>query len=389
MRIPLSYNYRNLLARKLTTLLTVLGVALVVFVLTAVLMMANGVKKTLVSTGSDQNVIVLRKSATSDVLSAVGRESARLIETFPEIATAQDGKPMISKEAVTIINLYRKEEKGMGNVIVRGVSLDAVSMRPQVKVISGRIWDPAKSEIIIGKSIHDRFEGCEIGQSLKFGTRNWLIVGVFEAEKSGFESEIWGDIEQMMSAFNRPYYSTMIARLRDQNQKSSFKTRFESETRLQQLQIKGEKEYYNEQSRPLASFLTVLGLIITVIFSVGAMIGAMITMYASVANRTVEIGTLRALGFLRRNILLAFLLESLLIALIGGALGILLASALQFITISMLNFSSFSEIAFSFHLTPLIVTAAFVFALAMGIIGGFFPAIRASRLNIVNALRAS
>jgi len=389
MAIPLAYNYRNLLARKLTTLLTVLGVALVVFVLTAVLMMANGVKKTLVSTGSDNNIIVLRKSATSDVLSAVGRESARLIETFPEIATAEDGKPMISKEAVTIINLYRKESNDMGNVIVRGVSLDAVKMRPQVKIISGRIWDPAKSEIIVGKSIYDRFKGCDIGQTLKFGTRNWLIVGVFEAGKSGFESEVWGDIEQMMSAFNRPYYSTMIARLRDQNQKSSFKTRFESETRLQQLQIKGEKEYYNEQSRPLASFLTVLGLIITIIFSVGAMIGAMITMYASVANRTVEIGTLRALGFLRRNILLAFLLESLLIALIGGALGILLASALQFITISMLNFSSFSEIAFSFHLTPLIIVAAFVFALLMGIIGGFFPAIRASRLNIVNALRAS
>jgi putative ABC transport system permease protein len=389
MAIPISYNYRNLLARKLTTLLTVFGVALVVFVLTAVLMMANGVKKTLVATGSDNNIIVLRKSATSDVLSAVGRESSRLIETFPEIATAEDGKPMISKEAVTIINLYRKGSNDMGNVIVRGVSMDAVKMRSQVKVIKGRIWDPAKSEIIIGKSIYERFKGCDLGQTLKFGTRNWLIVGVFDAQKSGFESEIWGDIEQMMSAFNRPYFSTMIARLRDQNQKSSFKTRFESETRLQQLQIKGEKEYYNEQSRPLASFLTVLGSIITVIFSVGAMIGAMITMYASVANRTVEIGTLRALGFLRRNILLAFLLESLLIALIGGALGILLASALQFITISMLNFSSFSEIAFSFNMTPWIVLISFGFALLMGIVGGFFPAIRASRLNIVNALRAS
>lgn len=389
MAIPLSYNYRNLLARKLTTLLTVLGLALVVFVLTAVLMMANGVKKTLVATGSDNNIIVLRKSATSDVLSAVGRESARLVETFPEIATAEDGKPMISKEAVTIINLYRKDSNDMGNVIVRGVSLDAVKMRSQVKIIQGRIWDPAKSEIIVGRSIHERFKGCDIGQTLKFGTRNWLIVGVFDAQKSGFESEIWGDIEQMMSAFNRPYFSTMIARLRDQNQKSSFKTRFESETRLQQLQIKGEKEYYNEQSRPLASFLTVLGTIITAIFSFGAMIGAMITMYASVANRTIEIGTLRALGFLRRNILLAFLLESLLIAVVGGALGILLASALQFITISMLNFSSFSEIAFSFNLTPLIVVISFGFALLMGIIGGFFPAIRASRLNIVNALRAS
>jgi putative ABC transport system permease protein len=220
MAVPVSYNYRNLLARKLTTLLTILGVTLVVFVWTSVLMMANGLKKTLVATGSDNNVIVLRKSATSDVLSAVGRESSRLIETFPEIATAEDGKPMISKEAVTIINLYRKGSNDMGNVIVRGVSLDAVKMRPQVKIISGRIWNPAKSEIMVGRSIHERFKGCEIGQTLKFGTRNWLIVGVFDAQKSGFDSEIWGDIEQTMSAFNRPYYSTMIVRLRDEKEKS-------------------------------------------------------------------------------------------------------------------------------------------------------------------------
>lgn len=389
MAIPISYNYRNLLARKLTTLLTVLGIALVVFVWTSALMMANGLKRTLVSTGSDNNVIVLRKSATSDVLSAVGRDSARLIETFPEIATAEDGKPMISKEAVTIINLFRKDSKDMGNVIVRGVSLDAVKMRPQVKIISGRIWDPAKSEVMVGRSINERFKGCGIGETLKFGTRNWLIVGVFDAQKSGFESEIWADIEQTMSAFNRPYFSTMIARLRDQKQESVFKTRFESETRLQQLQIKGEKEYYDEQSRPLAKFLTALGKGITGIFSFGAMIGAMITMYASVANRTVEIGTLRALGFLRRSILLAFLLESILIALVGGALGILLASALQLKSISMLNFASFTEIAFGFDLSPIIVLESLAFALGMGILGGFLPAVRASRLNIVNALRAS
>lgn len=389
MAIPISYNYRNLLARKLTTLLTVLGIALVVFVWTAVLMMANGLTKTLVSTGSDNNVIVIRKSANSDVLSAVSRDNARLIETFPEIATSEDGKPLISKEAVVIINLYRKGSNDMGNVIVRGVSLDAVKMRSQVKIIQGRIWEPAKSEIIVGRSINERFKGCEIGQTLKFGTRNWLIVGVFDAQKSGFESEVWGDIEQMMSAFNRPVYSTMIARLRDQNQKSAFKTRFESETRLQQLTIKGEKEYYGEQSRPLANFLTILGGFITVIFSFGAMIGAMITMYASVANRTVEIGTLRALGFLRRNILLAFFVESLLIAFIGGVLGILLASTLQFVTVSMLNFSSFSEVAFSFRITPVIAVISLGFAILMGIVGGFLPAIRASRLNIVTALRAS
>lgn len=277
----------------------------------------------------------------------------------------------------------------MGNVIVRGVSKDVLKLRGNVKIVQGRIWDPAKSEIMVGRSIHEKFKGCDIGQTLKFGNRNWEIVGVFDAQKSGFESEVWGDIEQMMTAFNRPLYSTMIARLRDPSQNSSFQTRLESESRLRQLAVKKEKEYYDEQSGPLSGFVKAIGYFITIVFSFGAMIGAMITMYASVAHRTVEIGTLRALGFRRRNILLAFLIEALLISLIGGILGILLASMLQFVTVSMLNFASFSELAFGFNLTLTIILASIGFALAMGIIGGFFPAVRASRLNIVNALRAS
>jgi ABC-type antimicrobial peptide transport system permease subunit len=389
MAIPISYNYRNLFARKLTTLLTITGIALVVFVWTAVNMMSAGLKKTLVSTGSDDNVIVIRKSANSDVISMVSRDNAKLVETFPEIATSEEGKPLVSKEAVVIINLYKKGSNDMGNVIVRGVSQDAIKLRSAVKIIQGRMWDPAKSEIAVGRSIFDKFKGTEIGQTMKFGGRNWLIVGVFDAQKSGFESEIWGDIEQMMAAFNRPLYSTMIARLKDPSQKGAFKTRFESETRLQQLTVKEEKKYYDEQSGPLSGFVRYLGGFITIVFSFGAMIGAMITMYASVANRTVEIGTLRALGFKRRSILLAFLLEALLISLIGGIIGILIAAFLQFKSLSMINFASFSEIAFGFNLTPQIVVSSLIFALFMGIFGGFLPAIRASRLNIVNALRAS
>jgi ABC-type antimicrobial peptide transport system permease subunit len=352
-------------------------------------MMSAGHKKTLVSTGSPDNVIVIRKSANSDVISMVSRDDAKLVETFPEIATADDGKPLVSKEAVVIINLYKKDSNDMGNVIVRGVSQDAMKLRSQVKIIQGRIWDPAKSEIIVGRSIYNKFKGCDVGQTLKFGTRNWLIVGVFDAERSGFESEIWGDIEQMMSAFNRPLYSTMIARLKDPSLKSTFKTRFESETRLKQLTVKEERKYYDEQSGPLSGFITYLGGFITVIFSFGAVIGAVITMYASVSNRTVEIGTLRALGFKRRNILLAFLLEALFISIIGGILGIAIAAFLQFKSLSMINFASFSEIAFGFNLTPEIVITSLIFAVIMGVLGGVFPAIRASRLNIVNALRAS
>jgi putative ABC transport system permease protein len=389
MAIPISYNYRNLLARKLTTLFTIVGIALVVFVWTAVLMMAAGLKKTLVSTGSDENVIVIRKAATSDTLSMISRDDARLVETFPEIATNQEGRPLVSKEAVLIINLFKKDSNDMGNVVVRGVSSDVLKLRGNVKILQGRIWDPAKSEIIVGRSVHQKFKGTEIGQSLKFGNRLWLIVGVFDAQKSGFESEVWGDIEQMMTAFNRPLYSTMIARLRDPSSITSFQTRLESESRLKQLAVKKEKEYYDEQSGPLSTFVRRLGGFITIVFSFGAMIGAMITMYASVAHRTVEIGTLRALGFRRHNILFAFLLEALLISLVGGILGILLASTLQLVSISMLNFASFTELAFGFNLTPMIMLASIGFALAMGIIGGFLPAVSASRLNIVNALRSS
>ena len=196
----------------------------------------------------------------------ISRDNAKLVETFPEIATSADGKPMVSKEAVVIINLYKKDTNDMGNVIVRGVSQDAMRLRSQVKLVEGRIWDPAKSEIIVGRSIHEKFKGCDIGQTLKFGTRNWLIVGVFDAQKSGFESEVWGDIEQMMSAFNRPLYSTMIARLKDPSQKSAFQTRFESETRLQQLAVKEEKKYYDEQSGPLSGFVTAIGGFITIRF---------------------------------------------------------------------------------------------------------------------------
>lgn len=388
MAIPLSYNYRNLFARKLTTLMTVLGITLVVFVFAAVLMLAYGLRKTLVSTGSLDNFIVIRKSANSDVLSQVSRDSARLVETFPEVALQSDGKPFSSKEMVVIINLSKYGSNDMGNVIVRGVSPLAMKMRPQVKLIQGRAFDSGKSECIVGRSISERFQGCKIGQQLKFGTRMWTIVGVFEAQKSGFESEVWADVEQMMSAFNRPVYSTVLVRLKDVNELPAFKTRFESESRLSQLEVKNEQKYFGEQSEALAKFLTWLGLVITIIFSFGAMIGAMITMYASVANRTVEIGTLRALGFRRRSILLAFLLEALLISGTGGLLGLLLASTLQAWTISMLNFSTFSELAFGFTLNPGIVIWSIVFSLIMGIVGGFLPAVRASQLNIVTALRA-
>jgi ABC-type lipoprotein release transport system permease subunit len=375
--------------RKLTTLLTVLGIALVVFVFAAVLMLDNGLRETLVSTGSDDNLVVLRKAASSDVLSILDRESARLIQQFPEVARTSENKPIVSTDAVVIINLDRIGEQGMGNVIVRGVSPETVMpLRRQVKITEGRVFESGKTEIIVGSSIAKRFQGTSVGQKIKFASRQWEVVGIFEAEKSGFESEIWGDVEQMMAAFNREAYSTLTLRLADPNQSSAFKTRLESEPRLKGFESKNEKEYFAQQAQGLGTFLKALGLVITVIFSFGAMIGAMITMYAAVSNRTVEIGTLRSLGFGRISVLIAFLAEAMFIALLGSALGLFLATFLQTVTISTLNFATFSELAFGFELSPAIVLWCFVFAVVMGVVGGFLPAVRAARLKIVSALRS-
>ena len=390
MAIPLSYSYRNLWVRKLTTLLTVIGIALVVFVFAAVLMLDNGLRQTLVSTGSDDNLVVLRKAASSDVLSILDRESARLIQQFPEVARTSENKPITSTDMVVIINLNRVGgEEGMGNVIVRGVSPQTVMpLRRQVKIVQGRTFESGRTEIIVGSSIAKRFQGTRVGQKIKFASREWEVVGIFEAEKSGFESEIWGDVEQMMAAFNREAYSTLTLRLASPAQVTAFKTRFQAEPRLKGFEFKNEKEYFAQQAQGLGTFLKALGLVITVIFSFGAMIGAMITMYAAVSNRTVEIGTLRSLGFGRASVLIAFLAEAMFISLLGSALGLFLASFLQTVTISTLNFATFSELAFGFHLSPGIVVWCFVFAVIMGIVGGFLPAVRAARLKIVSALRA-
>jgi putative ABC transport system permease protein len=388
MKIPFSYTYRNLWTRKATAVLTIGGIGLVVFVFAAVLMLAQGIRDTLVATGREDNVMILRKTATSEIMSSLSRESSAIVGSLPEIAR-KEGEPFASNEMSVIINLLKIGSNDMGNVIVRGVEPNAFALRPQVKLSSGRLFKEGMSEIIVGSSIHTRFNGCEVGQRLKFGGREWTIVGVFDGQKSGFDSEIWGDVEQLVPAFGRPVFSTMIARLTDKASFDVLKTRFEADPRLQQLEPKIEQAFFAEQSEMMSQFISVLGLVITIIFSFGAVIGAMITMYAAVANRTTEIGTLRAIGFRRRNVLFSFLIEAILISLLGGAVGLLLASTLQFFSVSTVNWGSFSELAFGFSLTAEITISTLVFALVMGIVGGVLPAVRASRMKIVNALRAA
>ncbi len=387
MKIPYSYTFRNLWARKWTTLLTVGGMALVVFVFSTVLMLEEGLRKTMVETGSYDNVVVIRRSSQTEVQSIVDRTQAALLESQPAIALGGDGARMISKETVVLVNLNKRDSGRPTNVMVRGVGAGAVVLRPQVKIIEGRMFRPGASEIVAGRSAADRFTGAGIGEMLRFGQREWRVVGVFDARKSGFDSEIWGDADQLMQAFRRPVYSAVVAKLSDTARFDEFKKDVESDPRLT-VEAKRETVFYADQSEVLANFIKYLGLTLSIIFSIGAVIGAMITMYASVASRTAEIGTLRALGFRRRSVLAAFLLEAALLGITGGVIGLFFASFMQLFTISTMNWQSFSELAFSFTLTPAIALKTVAFALFMGVVGGFLPAIRASNLKIVDALRA-
>ena len=388
MKIPLSYVARNLWARRLTTLLTASGLALVVFVFATVLMLDEGLRNTMVTTGEYDNVIVIRRSADTEVQSGVGRDQANIIEAHPAIAIGADGRRMLSKETVVLISLIKRDTGKPSNVIIRGIDLRGLKLRPQVKLTAGRMFRPGASEVIAGASIARRFNGAGIGETIHFGQRDWTVVGLFDAGNSGFDSEIWGDADQLLPAFRRNAYSAMVLRLSDTSLFEQFQKDVENDPRLT-VSAKREQTFYSDQSKALSTFISVLGLILSVIFSIGAMIGATITMYASVANRVGEIGTLRALGFQRRSILAAFLSESMLLALVGGAVGLACASLMQFLSFSTTNFQSFSELAFGFRLTAPIIVKTLLFALAMGFVGGFLPALRAARMQIVDALRAA
>ncbi|MEO5766392.1 MAG: ABC transporter permease [Casimicrobiaceae bacterium] len=388
MAIPLSYIARNLVARRLTTILTAGGMALVVYVFATVLMLAAGLESTLVSTGEDDNVVIIRRGAQTEVQSGIDRRQASIVESLPDIATGQDGARLASKEPVVLINLLKRDTGSASNVVIRGVTAQGLTLRPKVKISEGRMFRPGTSEVIAGHSIAAGFKGAGIGETVRFASRDWEVVGVFDGGRTGFDSEIWGDAEQMLQAFRRTGFSSLLFRLNDPARFDDVKREIESDPRLT-LEAKRERRFYAEQSESLSKFITYLGTSISIIFSIGAIIGAMITMYASVASRTGEIGTLRALGFSRGSILAAFMIESLLLGLLGGVVGLLAASLMQALTVSTTNFQTFAVLAFSFTLTPRIVVLSLLFALAMGFVGGFLPAARAARLKIVDALRAT
>ncbi|MBK8120275.1 MAG: ABC transporter permease [Sulfuritalea sp.] len=384
--IPLSYIARNLWVRRVTTLLTAGGMALVVFVFATVLMMSEGIRATLVATGQADNMLVLRKGAGAEINSGVSRGQAAIIESLPGIATDGNGQRLVSKEPVVLNNLPKRSNGKPSNVTLRGTSPLALALRPQVRLIEGRMFRPGTSEIVTGRSIANGFIGTGLGETLRFAQRDWIVVGVFDSGRTGFDSEIWGDAEQMMAAFRRSAYSTIVFRLADQGALPALLAAIDADPRLQ-IDAKPEIQFYAEQSEALATFIRYLGLFLSLIFSIGAIVGAMITMFAAVAQRIGEIGTLRALGFRRTAVLIAFLAESLLLSLVGGLIGLAAAASMQSVDISTTNFQTFSELAFQFKFTARIAVQTLAFALFMGFVGGFIPAWRAARMKIVDCLR--
>ena len=387
MQLLLRYSYKSIFTKKLTSMLTVFGFGLVVFVFAAVLMLSNGLQQTLIDSGSDDNVVVIRKGSQTEVQSIIYRDMANDIKSEPTIAVNAEGKQLVATESLVLINQPKRENGKPSNIAVRGVSEMSRILRPQFKILDGRMYKPGTSEIIAGKKVAEGFVGCGVGETVKFGQRDWTVVGTFDADGGGFESELWGDVDQMMDAFGRPVFSSLTFKINDVNKFDEVKKRLESDPRLT-VDVDLEKEYYRKQSTLMTTFISILGLTISIIFSLGAIVGAMITMYASVANRTIEIGTLRALGFKRKVILISFLIESLMISFIGGTVGVLAAFLLNSFQFSTTNWATFAELAFSFQMSPDIVISSYIFALVMGVVGGFLPAVQASRLRIINALRA-
>ncbi|MDH4157326.1 MAG: ABC transporter permease, partial [candidate division Zixibacteria bacterium] len=288
MTLLISYSYKNVFARRLTSILTIAGIALVVFVFCAVLMLSHGLRTALVETGLKDNVIAIRRASQTEVQSIIPRDMANTIKADAAIAVDADGSPLFTNEILVLINQPKRGTDEPSNVPVRGVTEYSRKLRPNMRLVDGRMWREGTSEVIAGAKVAATFQGCGLGETLRFGTRDWTIVGIFETGGSGFESEIWGDVDQLMDAFGRPVFSSLTMRLTSPNEFEAMKERLESDPRLT-VEIMPEREYYLEQSRFTSLFISVMGIAVSIIFSLGAVVGAIITMYSSVANRTIEI----------------------------------------------------------------------------------------------------
>jgi len=387
--VPIAYSVRNLAVRKTTTAATAGGVALVVFVFACVLMLGESMRHALARSGSPDIAIVMRAGADSELSSIVSPVNMTLATGQPMIARRPGGAVDASGELVVVIALNKTGTNGgVSNVLLRGVPDGALLLHKDVRLIEGQLPRPGSDEVIVGKAIRGRFAGLEIGETIELRKgRSAKVVGAFEAGGSAYESEVWGDLDSFRNAFGRgTMVSSVRVRLSSAGAFDSFKAALESDQQVD-LKAQRESEYYEKQGQSTSAFIQVLGIVIAVFFSIAAMIGAMITMYGAVANRGREIGTLRALGFSKLAILSSFLLESVVLAVVGGALGVVGAMGMSFVKFSMINYANWSELVIGFDPTVSLTITALIFSVGMGLLGGFLPALRAARLPLLDALR--
>ena len=387
MPVPLSYNLRSLRVRWTSTVVAILGIAGTVGVFVAMLSLARGFRATLVASGSPTNAIVTRSGATSEMMSAVSLDQVHVIEDGPGVARGSNG-PIISPEVVVIAAFPLKSSGTDANVQVRGVSSKAMEVRQGIKITAGRFFQPGLNEIVVGRNVAGAYSGLELGNSVKFGGGNWTVVGVFDAGGSAFDSELWVDANVLDQVYKRPQnvFQSVTVRLNSAEALTGFKDALSVDPRMN-VQVDREIEYYDKQSRALSTLITILGSMVALIMGVGAVFGALNTMYSAVSERSREIATMRAIGFGSVSIEVSFLFEALCIAALGGVVGCLIVLPLNGLTTGAMNWQTFSHMAFAFRITPGLLLTGVLFALLMGIVGGVPPAIRASRTRIAYALR--
>jgi putative ABC transport system permease protein len=381
--IPLSYNLRSLWQRKVTTLTTAGAIALVVGIFVVVLSLAQGLSVAFVTSGREDQALVLRPNARFELNSSIDRDRMRILKVHPLLAKDEQG--FLCSAEVVVVKLFPMADGSDSNVTVRGLEARGLSMRPQIRLLEGRWFRPGLSEVVVPRKMQGRFQGLELGRSLRMGGRSWEIVGVFEAGGSSFESEVLSDVDDVMQAFKRESYSSLLARLDSPDRLPEFAREVDADKRLK-LEVVGERAYFKELTKA-GDPIRILGNLITIILTAAAVFAAMNTMFAAVASRTKEIGTLRALGFRQKEILASFQWEAVFLCGAGGILGSLLALFANGIQTGTTSFDTFSDVSFAFTITSGLMLEGVAFSLVMGLLGGFLPAWRASRIPLTEAMK--
>jgi putative ABC transport system permease protein len=385
MVIPLSYNLRNMRVRAFSTVMTTLSIGLVVAVFIGVMALARGLEEAFVATGVPLNLVVLRQGSQVETSSVVTRDSLQVIKYLPGVAVGPEGTPLVSPEVIVLLNLPKRSDGQGSNVMVRGLSAKGFELRPQVRLTAGRVFKPGLREIIVGRSVAERFRNTGLGEMIRFGRSHWRVVGLFEAGRTAFDSEVWADASELGDDFDRPDYSSVLLRAETGAALRAMERRISDDRRLH-LKALSELAYYAEQTKT-AGPIKILGSFMAVMMAIGASFAAMNTMYSAVARRSREIGVLRVLGFRPGSIMLSFLTESLLLGLAGGVVGCLLALPIHGLSTGTTNFRTFSDISFAFRITPDLLLRGLAFSLVMGGLGGLLPARLASRQPMVETLR--